>query len=70
MLEVPPLQKKTNFLGFLKKKYKGGQEQVSPDKEPAPITESEQEMSAFIALLNEYVAPEVFDEKKIRELEH
>jgi len=65
--QVPPLQKKTDFLGFLKKKYQAGQEQVSPDKEPAPIIDPEQEMSVFIAILKEHVAPEVFDEKEIRE---
>lgn len=66
--EIPSLKEKTDYLGFLKKKYQSGiDEELSTDEKKPAFTTDEEGARAFIQMLQERIAPEVFDEKATRE---
>lgn len=65
---VPPLQEKTDYLGFLKRKYQCSDDPLSEDEKICtPVHTDTKEVERFIAIFKERVSPEVFDEREIRE---
>jgi transposase InsO family protein len=65
---IPPLEKKTDYLGFLKKKYKNGDDDIpSPDTRASVPSPGYDGSGAFVHMLKERISPEVFDEHAARE---
>lgn len=64
---VPPSTEKVDYLSFLKGKYTGCPGDRHPEKENPAIPSDEQLLSAFMAIFKDRIAPEVYDEREIRD---
>ena len=65
--DIPPATEKTNYLGFLKKKYGAGSEPLPQVDEVQRTDQVVSDVDAFVALFKKRVAPEVFDEPALRD---
>jgi transposase InsO family protein len=64
--DIPAPAEKTDYLGFLKKKYSSGEDSPPPQETP-PHSEEPNLADAFVAIFKKHLAPAVYDEQVLRD---